>query len=311
MKASGILRALFPAVFVLAALAAQQGADCPSCDCSHYPVTGDGCSKCCFSQKGTVTSSSGTTITVAPVSNVTKQPVKTFQIRDTTKMNGQPREGDSATIYYHAADGQDVATRIDLLRFLSGALVPANLPNPPDICEMQNPFRIAHGWPAIEVPADAMRVFLGNTEVYSTSQRFMVLKIDDDETMLLQKTETGMFVSLRVRDQEGRLIAQVVDNQFFINPHNSFQIKGAGTNSLKVYNGRGDRIFDLELLNPRVVIILGTFFGPQGEEITIGKDQQIFTDAKIGSKLSFLSPVCIAGSHGAILMDGKGMKLGY
>jgi hypothetical protein len=68
----------------------------------------------------------------------------------------------------------------------------------------------------------------------------------------------------------------VVDNRFFVNPNDSFQISGAGTSNLKVRNGVGEEILDVEFFNPHVIKITGTFFGPGGEKAIIGEDRQLF-----------------------------------
>jgi hypothetical protein len=252
--------------------------DCPKCDC-HFPISDPECVKCCFFQKGTVTDSSSTSVTLAPISGREKHSAKTFQIQETTKINGHLQQGASATVYYHTVDGQDIATRIDGPGYSHGSLVPADLPNPADTCA-ENLERLKMlGLPipmAAQIPADAMKIFFGDSEGYSTEQRLIVWTIGTDEILVLQKTEFGMSVSAKVRGRDGQLEAQIVDNEFFINPRNSFRIQGGGTSSLSVFDPQGQKILEIEFLNPRAIKMLGTFFGPNGEEITIGQNEQVF-----------------------------------
>jgi hypothetical protein len=305
MRTSIILRIVLLAVFSLGALSLRSDTECPGCDCGHFPISDPNCVKCCFVQKGTVTSASSTSVTLAPISGNEKQPVKTFKIQKSTKINGQVKEGAIATVYFRRAEDQNVATRIDGLGFSHGSLVPGNLPNPPDTCaEVFERLRM-RGLIVPQIPADAMRIFFGTSEAYSTEQRFIVWKVGNDDILVLQKTETGMSVSAKLRGPDGQLIAQIVDNEFFINSHNSFEIKGAGTSSLVVYSDKGERILEIEFMNPRVIKILGTFFGPNGEKIAISEDEAVFA-SQSGAKF-ISSRSCFGGSdRGVIEMSADG-----
>jgi hypothetical protein len=310
MKISIALRIASLGFVALAPWAVLSDTGCPKCDCSHFPITDPDCAKCCFSEKGTVTSVSSSAVTVVPLLPGSGEGPKTFEIQKSTKVAGELKEGASATIFYHTAHGRNVATRINGPGFSHGLLVPGNLPSPPDTCEKlaAEQFRRT-GRQSPPIPADAMKVFFGNSEAYSTAQHVIVWKIGGEDALVLQKTETGMLVSAKVRGPDGRLIAQVVDNEFFINPHNAFKIEGVGTSSLTVYDDKKERILEIEFLNPRVVKILGTFFGLNGEKITITEDHAVFT-TKQGSIFDSSSSCFSGGENGVIELDaGGGMKI--
>lgn len=306
MRVSIALRAALLLMIAFAGTALRSDANCPDCDCSHFPIADARCIDCCFSLKGTVISTAGTSVTVAPVPEEPKRPPKTFRIKKSTKVNGKLEAGAVATVYYHQADGENIATRIDGLGFVHGLVVPANLPAPPDTCERLDERLRARGILLPPIPRGAMRIFFGNSEAYSTDDRFVVWKIGDDDTLVLQRMESGMSVSLKVRGPEGRLIAQIVDNEFFINPNNAFQIKDAGSNSLTVYDAKGQRIFDLQFLNPNTIKVLGDFFGPSGEEIRVGEDEQVFTShgATVVSRSS-----CFGGGAGSFELSPTGIAI--
>ncbi len=308
MKAPTVVRIVTLAVFAFSPLSLWP-TDCTKCDCSHFPISDPECVKCCFSQKGTVTDSSSTSVTLAPISGDGKQPAKTFQIQKTTKIQGKLEKGAPATVYYHTVNSQDIATRIDGLGYSHGSLVPSNLPNPPDTCEevvakFAERRKMLGVPPLPAIPADAMRIFFGDSEAYSTEQRVIVWKIGTDDILVLQKTESGISVSAKVRGPDGQLEAQIVDSEFFINPRNSFRIQGAGTNSLIVLNPQDERILEIDFLNPHVIKILGTFFGPSGEQIIISEHEQIFAshDAKFISHHD-----CFAGGSGIIELRAPGV----
>lgn len=307
MKISIALRIASLAIAaLLASLTTLSDQKCPKCDCSHFPISDPDCAKCCFSQKGTVISLSPTALTVEPVLAKKEQPVKTFEIKTSTKLNGNLKEGTTATIYYHIVDDRNVATRIDGSDFLHGLLIPANLPSPPDICEaLEAHFAQRAGRAARQIPKDAMRIFFGPSEAYSTSQRLVVWKIANHDILVLQKTEKGISVSAELRGPDGQLIAEIVDNDFFINLRDSFRIQGAGTPFLKVSNDKGERILEIDFINSNVIKILGTFFGPNGEKIALSESEAAFSSP---SGTSFSSHGdCLGGSdQGTIEMNADG-----
>lgn len=299
MKAPSLFRITTLALFISAPLSLWP-TDCPKCDCSHFPISDPDCVKCCFAQKGTVTDSTDTSVTIAPISRDGKHPPKTFRVQKTTKINGQLRQGAPATVYYHTVDGQDVATRVDGIDYVHGSLVPADLPSPADTCEeIRELFKRQGMRVPAPVPADAMRIFLGNSEAFSTEQRLIFLTIDGDEVLALQKTESGMSVSVKVRGRDGQLEAQIVDNEFFINPRNSFRMQGAGSSSLVLFSPQNERILDIEFLNPHVIRILGNFYGPHGEEIKIDEDEQAYGSSNGAKFIS--SHDCFRGGSGGMI----------
>lgn len=307
MKASILRMAATLGLFTLIPLSLRPN-DCTKCDCSHFPISDPECVKCCFNQKGNITDSSSTSLTLAPISGDKKRHARTFRIQKSTKIYGKLRQGVPASVYYHTVDGQDIATRVDGPGYYHGLLVPANLPDPPDTCaKLSERFKML-GLPQLPAaPADAIKVFLGDSEGYLTGQRIVALLIDGDESLVLQKTESGWTASAKVRGRDGQLEAQIVDNEFFINPRNSFRIDGVGTSSLRVFNPQGELILEVEFLNPHAIKILGTFFGPNAEELTIGQDMAHFSG--LGKSFVFKGECFGVGDHGLIEVTPSSVKM--
>src|SRR5579863_415607 len=167
MRISIVLRALLPVAIIISPSTTRAQTACSQCDCSHFPIKDTNCVECCFYQKGKVTAVSSTIVTVTRRSPVKKERSRTFQIqRNRTKINGKLREGVDATVYYHRIGDNNIATRIDGPGFYRGFLVPANLPGPPETCK------------SVPMPSGAVKLFLGNSEVYSTQQTLVVLQIE-------------------------------------------------------------------------------------------------------------------------------------
>src|SRR5712691_561514 len=144
---------LFTLVF---ASSSQSQDNCARCDCSDYPLTEIFCVQCCFTQKGTVTSTSENSVAVTPTpSPAQPKPVlKVFKIGPHTKIEKPLKVGEDATVYYNEVDGEKVATKIELTDYIQGQLTPDSLPAPLDnYCVRASP--------PFPLPADAAKVLLG------------------------------------------------------------------------------------------------------------------------------------------------------
>jgi hypothetical protein len=84
-------------------------------------------------------------------------------------------------------------------------------------------------------------------------------------------------------------------------------MQGIGTSSLVVFNPQEQRILEIGFLNPHVIKILGTFFGPGGEEITIGEHEQIF--ASHGARMVSSHNCFGGGGRGMIRLTPTGIEV--
>jgi|SRR5580704_11732177 hypothetical protein len=294
-------------LLLLAAFRQQSVIDCSKCDCSHFPIDTPECVKCCFSTKITVTATSSTSVTGKPVLEKQNQQEEKFKVGKATKINGQVIPGATATVYYRRVEGEQVATRIDELQALPGALVPGHSPSPPDTCEQLAERLRMLGRQVPPVPENAMKIFFGNSEAYSSQERLVVLKFVDEEALVLQRTTSGMFVSFKVHGPDGKLVAQAVDNNLFINLGDAYRIERADTSDLSLYDKEGGLVLKVQFLNPRVIRILGRFFGPNGESINLTEDEETFQSRT--SAQFIITHTCFGGGNGVIEMTANGQIL--
>ena len=290
MRLSISLKAVTFVAATLVPFTALTADDCP-CKCI-YPVSDPKCINCCFHQEGTVAATSETSVTIEPPSSGPNRSPKTFEIRPDTKVQGKVASGEHATVYYHKAGTKDVATQVDILGFLPGELTPGNAPTPPDPCH----FPQFPGAREQTLPPNTMRAFLGNSMVFSTGNRIVALRTGEDDILVLRRVGTGMFVSAKLFKPNGQLAAEIVDNHFFINPRDSFQIRQAGAHSLEILDPQGDKVLNLEFLNPTTLSILGNVYGPRGQLISIGRETQ-----RVGSNT--LSAFCFGDSAVALTIQ--------
>jgi len=161
--------------------------------------------------------------------------------------------------------------------------------------------------PVPPVPENAMKIFFGNSEAYSNEERLVVLKFVDEEALILQRTTSGMFVSFKVRGPDGKLVAQAVDNNFFINLGDAYRIERPDPSDLSLYDKEGGLVLKVQFLNPGVIKILGRFFGPNGESVNLTEDEQTFT-SRINARF-ITHHSCFGGGNGLIEMTADGQIL--
>jgi hypothetical protein len=97
-----------------------------------------------------------------------------------------------------------------------------------------------------------------------------------ESVLSIGKSGSGMTVSAKVFSRDGRIVAQIVDNGFFINPNNFFRRERPDKSTLVVYDQEGRQVLVVRYLNPSAVKILGIFNFPGISPIIIEENQQAF-----------------------------------
>jgi hypothetical protein len=174
----------------------QAGAQqiCSGCDCTHFPVKSN-CEKCCSVATGTITSAKSYSVTIKETTKTTDN-IKTFVITPTTKRNSDLKEGEPATIFF--SHGGNTADRVEVVSRLDNLLVPADEPDPPIP-------------PQCQIPLNALKVFLGDSVGYTTSNEVSVLTLGDTEVLSLRRTSNGIATNAKTFSEDGRIIAEVID----------------------------------------------------------------------------------------------------
>ncbi len=281
---------LLVALFILFIPSHSESQDnCARCDCSDYPLTEEFCVACCYTQKGTVTSTSPSSVAIMPApSPAQPKPIaKTFKISPRTKIEKPLEIGKDATVYYHELDGEKVATRIDLTDYIEGQITPDSLPAP-----AENECVNFH----FPLPEDATRVLLGASGAIALSYPYVALQINKEEIITLQKTTRGMLVSAKLYDSQGKLAAQIIDNHFFVKVRSALRLDHSDPHSLKILDG-DSTLVDIQFMNPTTLRVLGTLYGPLGTHLDVSQD-----DMRVNG-LGHMRSICVAGGHVAISVE--------
>jgi hypothetical protein len=187
---------------------------------------------------------------------------KTFVLKPDTKKNGVLREGAPATVYYRKEG--NVATQVDLVEALKGLLVPEDEPDPPlpSSCSMVYP-----------VPPDALRVYLGGNAGYTMADQVVVLTVKGTDLLDLRRTSNGLAINAKTFSEDGKIIAEIIDNRFYINPNNFFRIDRPDSHSIIVYDIRDRKVLDIRYINSHSVKVLGIFQVPGAPPLIIDEAQ--------------------------------------
>jgi hypothetical protein len=238
---------------------AQKPADC---DCYHFPISTQ-CERRCGMTSGKITEVTNSTMVVtekqSTSDNVSAK--KTFKLGPATKKNGVLKQGAPVTVYYRREG--NVAEQVDLVEALKGLLVPGDEPDPPLPTSCQAP-----------VPPNALRVYLGGSSAgYSTSDEITVLTVKGNDILDVRRTSKGLAINAKTFSEDGKIIAEIVDNQFYINPNNFFRMDKPDSHSILVYDLRGRKVLDIRYINPHSVRVTGIFQVPGVAPVIIGESE--------------------------------------
>ncbi len=262
-------------LLVLSQLSLSQE-ECKKCDCNHFPVAPE-CERCCRFQTGVISSVSESSLVLSTKDVAGKANEQTFALDPDTKKNAPLKPGASATVFYRT--GRRAADRVDLTEALEGLLKPGHQPDPSNICG--------------QLPQEAIKVFLGSNLTWTMGNRMVGLDIGGEELLAMHRTENGIALSAKIYDQGGLIIAQLVDNRFFINRKNAFRIERENPSSLVVYDLQAHEVLRVVYLNQYSIKVTGIFNGPNRQTVIVSDDGM-----RIGG--SFLSGNCIGGFGTAI-----------
>ncbi|HEY0375986.1 MAG TPA: hypothetical protein VGC87_03430 [Pyrinomonadaceae bacterium] len=148
---------------------------------------------------------------------------------------------------------------------LRGLLIPANDPTPPNPC-LGAPF---------EISPKAVFIFFGNSAAFTDRLRITAIRFVGKDLISLSRTPDGLNVSAQVFSEDGRIIAEIEDNEFHVNPNNYFKVKRPDESTLIVYDQQNNPVLNVRYLNPSAIKILGVFHSPNREPVVIEEEKLI------------------------------------
>ncbi len=141
-----------------------------------------------------------------------------------------------------------------------GLLLPANAPLPPSICG--------------NIPAGAMMLFFGNSAAYTEQFPHTVIRVRGEEIISLDKEGDGVALNSKLYSPDGRIVAEIRKNEFFLNPNNYFRKERPDRHSLIVYDQRGTKVLSIRFLNRQAIKLLGIFSHVGSPPVVINESVQ-------------------------------------
>ena len=133
-----------------------------------------------------------------------------------------------------------IQTTIDLAR-LHGRLMPSDDPTPSNSCQEV-------------IKDDSFVAFLGDLVAVSQTLPATVLRINDKDALTLNRNEDGtMGLSLRIEDQDKKIIVLIENGEFKINPNNIFKMERPDYSTLKVIDQFGTIVLNVRYINKRAM----------------------------------------------------------
>jgi hypothetical protein len=131
---------------------------------------------------------------------------------------------------------------------LHGLLIPANDPTPDHGCG--------------ELPPNAVIVIMGKTGfVTERTAGTGTVNMNGLDLMTLARAEGGINISARVFSADNKVVAQITNNEFYVNPpEKPFQLKRPDWHTLIVYDSEGNESLYIRHSNTISVKVRGRFY---------------------------------------------------
>lgn len=132
---------------------------------------------------------------------------------------------------------------------LHGVLIPANDFVPDNPCIKQV---------GLAGPRSVISIFLGTVFVYTSNPQTSI-KVGDEVIFSFVKEKAGIRISARVISPHNQVVAQITDNEIFINPDDTFRSERPDWHTLIVADRKGNRVLEVRYLNPNMMAVYGHF----------------------------------------------------
>jgi hypothetical protein len=158
---------------------------------------------------------------------------------------------------------------------------------PPSIREELRNFQSqSPRWPSRQIPDSALVIFLGNSISWTQSFPHTVLRHGNDNIIAIGKEGENIWVTAQLFSEDGKVICQIVKNQFHLNRNNLFRIERPSPHRLVVINDKLQTALDVEYINKRSVRFLGDFYSMHGAHIIITAQWQSLGSGRMSACIS-------------------------
>jgi hypothetical protein len=157
------------------------------------------------------------------------------------------------------------------LLLIYGILTPDNKPTPT---------------PAVgKIPANGIALYFGNSVTYTTHFPQAAIRLDNIPLIIIDKNKDRITISGNFYSKDRKIVAELKNNKFIVNPQNYFKVERPNFHQLIVYDQYNNKILDVEIINQSVIKILGTYYlpNPHLPPIVIDNNYLQYGNTKINS----------------------------
>jgi hypothetical protein len=127
---------------------------------------------------------------------------------------------------------------------LNGRLLPANEPTPQILC-LQNP-----------PPTAAVEIFFGNSVAVVSQFPHTVISSNGVPRLGIDRGPDGSIgINAHVISIDGRIITEIKDSQFMVNPNNYLRLERKDKSSLSLLDQFGRMVLDVRYINPSAFLV--------------------------------------------------------
>jgi len=132
-----------------------------------------------------------------------------------------------------------------------------------------------------KIPDKAIALFFGNSVAYTSTFPHTIIEVGGQPLLSIDKKNENITISAKFFSSNNRIVAELKENEFYINPNNYFRIEKPNEHSLIVYDQQGDKILNVHFINSSAIKILGRFYLPNRSPIIIDEDIQSYGGLKM------------------------------
>lgn len=111
----------------------------------------------------------------------------------------------------------------------------------------------------------------GSIFKFTGAQGSPLFKIAEDNDIIIETEDGNTKVSSKIRDREGRIVAEIIKNEWKVNPDKSWD-RNYSNNALEVKDPSGDIILQIKLVEDRVQF-QAKLYDSSGRRIGFGKSK--------------------------------------